>query len=81
MVVLAAIGGAWAPAARAQCVGDCDGDGRVTVDEITRAVGVSLAVGLPDPVCAAIDRDGDGHIAVTELILAVNNALNGCPPP
>ncbi len=27
------------------------------------------------------DRNGDGQVTIDEIVVAVNNALNGCPPP
>ncbi len=64
--------------AQAACVGDCDGGGEVTVDEIIRMVNISLEV-APLSECRAGDANGDGSITVDEIIQAVNNALNGCP--
>jgi len=59
------------------CVGDCDVDGSVTVDEIVRMV--SIALGVDDVVnCGAADQNDDGDISVDEIVLAVNNALDGC---
>lgn len=67
-----------AGSARAQCVGDCGGNGEVTVDEII--IGVNIALGLATlDTCPVFDSDGNGEVTVTELIQAVNNALNGCP--
>lgn len=60
------------------CVGDCDSDGSVTVDEILRMVNIALGASLEE--CPAGDRDGDGAITVDEILEAVNNALDGCPP-
>ena len=61
------------------CIGDCDGDGRVRIDELL--VGVAAALAGSDPsACPALDRDGDGGIAIDELIAAIDAALNGCPP-
>jgi YVTN family beta-propeller protein len=64
---------------RQACVGDCDGDGQVTVSEVLSCtnVGFRLAV-LIDP-CAACDANRNGEVEVNEVISAVNNALNGCP--
>lgn len=62
-----------------RCTGDCNGDGRVTVDELTRGVGLFLRSESPHDVCPATDVDFDGRLQVTELIQAVNNALRGCP--
>lgn len=61
------------------CVGDCDGDGRVTVAELVRAVGIALGTASLDR-CALADANGNGAVAINELVLAVNAALGGCPP-
>ncbi|MEO8605167.1 MAG: hypothetical protein ABI629_21545 [bacterium] len=60
------------------CIGDCNHDGLVTVDELVRAVGIALGT-TPFSGCAGIDADGDGAVAIDELIRAVNNALQSCP--
>jgi hypothetical protein len=58
-------------------IGDCDGDGQVTVEELMRMV--AGRVGSPDvEPCGAMDADGDGSIAVTEITAAVGYALTGC---
>jgi hypothetical protein len=63
-----------------KCVGDCNGDGQVSIDELVR--GVSIALGYqPLSSCSAFDRSGDGEVGIFELINAVNNALYGCQPP
>jgi len=69
----------FATAARA-CVGDCDGDGEVTVNEIVSAVNIALDVAALS-ACPSADRDGDGAVTVDEIVVAINNALNGCPTP
>lgn len=68
----------------ALCVGDCDADGGVTVNEVIR--GVSVALGsAPLAACTAFDANGDSIVSVDEILLALNNALNACldvqPPP
>lgn len=61
-----------------KCVGDCNGDGVVTVDEIL--IGVNIALGNLDvSACENFDANGDGQVTVDEILTAVNNALNGCP--
>lgn len=60
------------------CVGDCNGDGQVTVDEVVTGVNIALGV-VPASACAAFDGNGDGTVTVDEILQAVNNALNGCP--
>ncbi len=60
------------------CVGDCDGNGVVAVNELIRGVNINL--GNADvSTCEAMDANKDGTVAVNELIQAVNNNLNGCP--
>ncbi len=61
------------------CVGDCGGDGEVTMNELI--VGVNIDLGLAGvDACPAFDRDDDGAVSVHELIGAVNGALAGCLP-
>jgi hypothetical protein len=60
---------------RPACVGDCNGDGMVSVDELV--VGVRMALSESDD-CAALDADSDGSITIDELVAAIGNALTGC---
>jgi len=82
--LLALTGGAGTPAPvgatpAGACVGDCGGDGAVTVTEII--VGVNIAMGImPMANCPAFDGSGDGTVTIEELIAAVNNVLQGCQP-
>lgn len=59
------------------CVGDCDSDAQVTVDEILRGVGMALGTSTVDD-CPAFDANGDHVISVDEIIGAVVKALEGC---
>jgi hypothetical protein len=59
------------------CVGDCNSDGHVTVDEILTMVNIALGNSAVT-TCQAGDANHDGHITVDELLTAVNNALTGC---
>jgi len=59
------------------CVGDCDGNGQVTVDEILTMVNIALG-STPVTACDAGDANHDGQITIDEILTAVNNALNGC---
>ncbi len=62
---------------RSACVGDCDGPGSVTVNELITMV--NIALGNTDAShCTAGDANQDGTIAINELIAAVNSSLNGC---
>ena len=67
------------PPAQAQtCVGDCNGDGMVAINELI--IGVNIALGSqPVSACPSFDVNNNGQVAINELILAVNNALNSCP--
>lgn len=60
--------------AGAQCAGDCDGNGRVSVAELVLAVRVGVEV-EPLESCPAADADGDGRVRIEELIAAVGHAL------
>jgi hypothetical protein len=60
------------------CIGDCDDDGNVTVDELITLV--NIALGDTDvSECEAGDADGSGTVTVDELVGAVGRALLGCP--
>lgn len=59
------------------CVGDCNGDGGVTVDELVRGVNIALGA-LPADNCPSFDSNGDGRVSIDELIRGVNAALGGC---
>ncbi len=62
------------------CVGDCNSDCAVTVDELI--IGVNIALGTsPLSLCPSFDTPPtvDGEVKVEELIMGVNNALNNCP--
>lgn len=65
-------------AASAQCVGDCSGDGQVTVDEIVTGIGIALGNATVDG-CPAFDSNSDDQVTVDEIVTSVTNALNGCP--
>jgi len=75
-IAVAALGLGAAPAW--SCVGDCNQDNSVTVDEVL--TGVSIALGArPLSECVDFDGNGDAQVTVDEVILALNNALGGCP--
>ena len=79
---LAFIGLAAAPMARAQdvCVGDCNNDGMVMINELV--VGVNIALGTQSiDACPAFDCQDNGTVPINCLVQGVNNALNGCSPP
>jgi hypothetical protein len=59
-------------------VGDCDDDGRVSVDELVLGTGIALAWRLLGD-CPAFDANSDEMVTIDELLAAVQAAL-GSPP-
>jgi hypothetical protein len=59
------------------CVGDCDGDHSVQIQELILAVRIADGE-VPVSSCKEIDANLDGVVAVNELVAAVNRALSGC---
>ncbi len=74
-VAAAALGAA--PRPSLGCVGDCNSDAVVTIDELIRGVQIALGSAALD-TCDAIDNDRDGAVAVNELVLGVSKAVAGC---
>jgi len=66
------------PKAENLCVGDCNSDGMVTIDEVVKAVNIALGT-LPLAECRASDSNRDVAVTVNELVTAVRRALGGCP--
>lgn len=60
------------------CVGDCNLDGGVSIDELVTNVGIAISQSSVD-VCRIADMNTDGFIAINELIASVNFSLEGCP--
>lgn len=59
------------------CVGDCDGNGSVSVGELI--TGVNIALGSQGiERCRAFDSSGNQRVEISELVAAVNRALGGC---
>jgi cysteine-rich repeat protein len=56
--------------------GDCNGDGRVAVEDLIRAVAIAVESRLPIN-CRATDRNGDLRIDIGELIRAIRSVLDG----
>lgn len=59
------------------CVGDCNGNGTVAINELVLAVGIALGNNTIDQ-CMSVDANGNGTVAINELVQAVGNALEGC---
>ncbi len=58
------------------CVGDCNGDHQVTVDEILTMVNIALGDGQASDCANGIPRGA--QVDVAWILQAVNNALGGC---
>ena len=66
------------PSLNLACVGDCDQNGRVTIEELV--AGVNQALGRSGhSACVVLDTNSSGTVTVDELVSAVNDALRGCP--
>ena len=59
------------------CVGDCNGDGEVTVDDLLTMVNIALGSAQPSACPHGVSSGAEVDIAL--IIQAVNNALNECP--
>lgn len=68
------------PSVAQPCVGDCNGDGAVSIADLITAVNISLGSSAVS-ACVAVDRNLDGLVSISELIAAVGHGLRGCPPP
>lgn len=60
------------------CAGDCDGNGTVTIVDLLLMTNIALDI-VDVQACMAGDVDGNGAITVDEIVVAVANALEGCP--
>jgi hypothetical protein len=69
----------------ASCVGDCNADGVVTIDELVRLVHLALNGDDSPSICPGNEQWCSAGpvadaVAVTCVVTAVNNALDGCSP-
>lgn len=64
--------------AQAQCVGDCNDDGTVAINEVITCVNIGLEL-LPLTQCSACDGNGDGMVTINEIITSVNIGLGLLP--
>jgi hypothetical protein len=62
------------------CLGDCDGDGQVRIDELLRGVAIGLGA-VAVETCALYACPAPGCVIIQVLISSVEHALRGCPPP
>lgn len=61
----------------AACVGDCNGDAAVTVDELVTGLNVVLGRAAAD-ACPAFACNGSAQVTVNCLVTGVDNLLRGC---
>jgi len=59
------------------CVGDCDGNGTVAINELITGVNIALGT-TPASACVAF-QNASGLVDIAQLIKGVNNALGMCP--
>ena len=77
LLLFICVGAAAVPAPAALCRGDCNGDGRVGINELIRAVSIAGGEGVYRS-CAPVDTNGDGEVSIDELMGAVGVALSAC---
>ncbi|MBI1814884.1 MAG: hypothetical protein HYR72_07900 [Deltaproteobacteria bacterium] len=65
------------PPTPVRCVGDCDQDGAVKVDELILGVNIALGITAID-VCPSFDANSDDAVTVDDLIAALNRAMSDC---
>jgi len=65
------------PTRRLVCVGDCNEDGFVTVDELVLVANIGLGR-APLAMCPAADGNRGGTIDINEVVTAVSNSINDC---
>ncbi|MCX8072757.1 MAG: hypothetical protein N3C12_09935 [Candidatus Binatia bacterium] len=71
---LVALLGASPATAQRRCLGDCNGDQQVTVDEIITMVNIALGAQQVS-ACPVADPNGDNQVTIDEIIQAVNSLL------
>ena len=78
-LIVGLVGPAPVLAGPTSCVGDCQGDGMVTIEELI--LGVNIALGQNEVAsCLPLDANGDGMVTIEELVAAVLNAFSACAP-
>ena len=60
-----------------ECIGDCNGDGAVTIAELIRMVRAALDETADARGCVG-GADGNGRVTIDDLVAAVAHALAGC---
>ena len=70
-------GPAAAIGAAAECVGDCNQDGKVTVDELVTMVDIALG-DTSFAACVLGAGKANQQVRIEEIVAAVDAAVNGC---
>lgn len=69
---------------QADCAGDCNDDGTVSIDELVTAVDLAVEgtdEAQADPTrCPALEKQVDCRTTIDEILGAVRAGLEGCPP-
>jgi hypothetical protein len=63
--------------AQTPCIGDCDRNGTVAVNELLQGIRISLGAAATT-ACSPFDADADASISIDELIGGVTASMNGC---
>jgi hypothetical protein len=59
------------------CVGDCNGDREVAVNELVLGIAIAGAT-VPLDDCTAFDADDSDSVTIDEIVAGVGNAIGGC---
>lgn len=70
--------GAASDRAAAACVGDCNSNSAVVINELVTGVGLSLG-SRNVATCRNFDPDDNQTVTVNELVQGVRSAIRGCP--
>ncbi len=60
-----------------RCIGDCNGAGEVTIDELLTMINIALG-DEPLSNCTVGDSNHDATVSIDEILAAVKSALDGC---
>ena len=63
----------------APCVGDCNGNGTVAINELITRRQHRRSAARPSSTAWPFDPNDSGTVEINELIQGVNNSLSGCP--
>lgn len=73
----------YAPAATSPisaCIGDCNEDDFVGIDELILSTDIALR-SRPVELCPPADANDDKKVGIDEVVLVVDNSLHGCRAP